>query len=186
MGMHAKHTTERSTIGGRERERQQGQAPEGKGEGSGQADLVAFSAHRVDGGDEARGVPIRPNAIQFAFTAGAVSPGASRPKQPSIVAKWAAKLQFLPGVVYLRTAEGVYRSRVRTLREFKQLVSNDFDTVSHSVVANLWAVDDVSLGREKAKTLVYAVEESVLAWPMEFVVVKRSYLKRIRERFGIK
>jgi len=124
--------------------------------------------------------------ILFAFTVGAVIPGASRRKQPAIVARWAAKLQFLPGVVYLRTFDGVYRSRVRTLREFKQLVSKDFDAVSHGVVANLWEVDDVSLGREKVKTLAYAVAESELAWPMELIVVKRSFLKRIRGRFGIK
>jgi hypothetical protein len=186
MEMHAKYTTEGSKIGGRKRERQRGRAHGGEREDSGQADLVAFSAHHIYGGDETRGVPIRPEKILFAFTAGAVNPGESRRKQPSIVAKWAAKLRFSSGVVYLRTSDGVYRSRVRTLKEFKQLVSNDFDTVSHSVVANLWGVEDVSLGREKVKTLAYAVVESGLSWPMELIVVKRSFLKRIRERFGIK
>jgi hypothetical protein len=100
------------------------------------------------------------------------------------VAKWASKLRFSPGVVYLRTRRGIYRSHVRTLREFRQMVSSDFDVVGQSVVANLPEVAYVNLGRDKPRTLAYAVEESDPAWPLEIVVVKRSCLKRIRERFG--
>jgi hypothetical protein len=44
-------------------------------------------------------------------------------------------------------------------------------------------VDSISLGRHRIKTLSYAVEESEISWPIEFVVVGRDHLKRIRSRF---
>ena len=158
-----------------------------KTEGGGpyEPDLVGFAAVRMDGASSGSEECIKPEEILFAFTLGAVR-AAGGARHPAIVAKWTAKLPFPRATVFLRTRTGIYRSYLRTLREFKSKVpAARFDVVSQSVVANLREVDSISLGRHRIKTLAYAVEESELSWPVELVVVGRDRLKRIRSRFGM-
>lgn len=178
-----------------ERRKAGGGNPErGNGYGAGRGHLqeqepVGFAAVRVDGGEGEKGESgefIKPEEILYAFTAGAVRIDAAGRRVLAVVAKWVAKLCFPSGIVFLRTRKGIYRTYVRTLREFKRNVAGRrFEPVSRSVVANLEAVRSVDLGRQRVKTLSYAVEESELSWALELVTVSRKYLPRIRECFAM-
>jgi hypothetical protein len=175
-----------------ERKKKGGGNPErGDGNGAGRGHLgeqepVGFAAVRVGGGNGGAGEFIKPEEILYAFTAGAVVVAAAGNRVLAIMAKWVAKLCFPSGTVFLRTRRGIYRSYVRTLREFKSKVpGRRFESVSRSVVANLEAVSSVNLGRQRIKTLSYAVEENELSWAVEFVTVSRENLPRIREHFAM-
>ena len=153
--------------------------------GPAEHELVGFGAVRIDGADGGSEECITPEEVLFAFTQGAVRTAGGQ-RSPAILARWAPKLSFPPATVFLRTRRGVYRSYLRTLREFKsKLPAAHWDVVSQSVVANLREVDSIGLGRQRIKTLAYAVEESELSWEFDFVVVGRDHLKRIRSRYGM-
>ncbi len=177
---------ERGKSGGRGRERCK---DDGVWEfGLGDPALIGFCAVCLFGENAESEECIRPDRILFAFTPGAltVATDTEKGKKPPIVARWINKPHSPTGTVLLRTRTRVYRSHVRTLREFRCMVNSArFDRVSRSVVANLWEADSVSLGRQKHKTLSYAVEESDFSWPVEFVSVSRQYLSRIRRRFAM-
>lgn len=148
--------------------------------------LVGFGAVRMDGDGRGSEECIAPEDILFAFTQGAVRAPSEGRRNRAIVAGWTTKLSFPPATVFLRTRSGIYRSYLRTLREFKSKVpAARFDVVSQSVIANLRNVDFISLGRQRAKELSYSVEESEIAWPIEIVVVGRDHVKRIRSRFAM-
>ena len=86
----------------------------------------------------------------------------------------------------MRTRAGVYRSYLRTLREFKRKVSGRrFGSVSQSVVANLGKVNSINLARQRIKTLSYDVAESELSRPVEFVTVSSEHVQEIRDRFAM-
>jgi hypothetical protein len=175
---------ERRMAGGWDPERDNGNGA--RRAESGDLDLIGFGAVRLDDGIGESGEIIKPDEILYAFTAGAVEVAAEGRRRQAIMAKWTKKLRFSPGTVFLRTRAGVYRSYLRTLREFKRKVSGRrFVSVSQSVVANLDAVNSVNLARERIKTLSYDVEESELSWAVEFVTVSREHLQRIRIRFAM-
>ncbi len=149
-------------------------------------ELVGVGAVRMDGDGRGSEVSIAPEDILFAFTQGAVRAPSEGGRNQAILAKWTAKHSFSPATVFLRTRSGIYRSYLRTLQEFKSKVpAAQFGVVSQSVIANLRNVDFISLGRQRVRTLSYAVEESEFSWPFDFVVVGRDHLKRIRARFGM-
>jgi hypothetical protein len=153
--------------------------------GRGNSELIGFAAFRIDGAGSGSEECITPEEVLFAFTQGAVR-AAGGQRNPAIMAGWAPKLSFAPATVFLRTRRGLYRSHVRTLREFKsKMPAAQFDVVSQSVVANLREVDAIALGAQRIKTLAYAVEESELSWQFDLVVVGRDYLQQIRRRFGM-
>jgi len=154
--------------------------------GTGEGDLVGFAAVRIDGAGSGSEECITPEEILFAFTRGAVR-AAGGHRNLAILAKWTPKLSFPPATVFLRTRRGLYRSHLRTLREFKsKMPAAHWGVVSQSVVANLREVDSIGLGpQQRAKTLAYAVEESELSWQFDFVVVGRGYVQQIRWRFGM-
>jgi hypothetical protein len=175
---------ERGKFGGRERERCKDDGDWGLGPGD--PALIGFCAVCLFGANAESEECIRPDRILFAFTPGALKVAAEKGKKPSIVARWIDEPDFSTGTVFLRTRTRVYRSHLRTLREFRCMVNSaHFDRVSRSVVANLWEADSVSLGRQKHKMLSYDVEESEFSWPVEFVTVSRQYLRGIRRRFAM-
>ena len=129
---------------------------------------------------------ISPDEILYAFTAGAVEVAAHGRRRPAILAKWTKKLRFSPGWVFLSTRRGVFRSYLRTLREFKRRVSGRrFVRVGQSVVANLGEVNSSNLARQRIKTLRYDVEESEFSWSWELVTVSREQLQRVRDHFAM-
>jgi hypothetical protein len=177
----------RREAGGGNPGRDRGDFENGAGRGQrGEQEPVGFAADPVGGGDGESGEYIKPEEILYAFTAGAVAGAAAEKRVLAIVAKWVAKFRFPQGVVFLRTRKGIYRSYLRTLREFKKNVpGRRFEPLSRSVVANLEEASSVNLGRQRIKTLSYAVDESDLSWALEFVTVSREYLPRIRECFAM-
>jgi hypothetical protein len=173
---------ERRKTGGRNPERDNGKGARRVHQG--EQEPIGFAAVRVDGGDGESVESIKPEEILYAFTSGAVEVAAEGRRRLAIMAKWTTKLCFPSGTVFLRTRTGVYRSYLRTLRDFKRNVSaRRFGSVSQSVVANLGAVSSINLAGQPIKTLSYAVDDSELSWVVEFVTVSREYLREIRERF---
>jgi hypothetical protein len=127
-----------------------------------------------------------PEEILYAFTSGAVTDVTGGRRNLAIVGKWTSEFYFPSGIVFFRTRDGLYRSYVRALWKFARMVpAPGFEMVSKSVLANLRAVDSIDLGNQRIKTLSYAVEESEFSWPLELVVVRRDYLKRIRSCFAM-
>ena len=153
---------------------------------SGDRELIGFGAVRMDDGLGVPGVYVKPGEVLYAFTAGAVVVAADGRRRQAIMAKWTKKLCFSSGIVFLRTRTGIYRSYLRTLREFKgKVAGRRFDSVSRSVIANLGEVSSINLVGQRIKTLSYDVEESELSWTVEFVSVSREHLQRIRDRFAM-
>ena len=145
---------------------------------------IGFAAVRVIGGDGESVEFIKREEILYAFTAGAVGVASGGQRKLVIMAKWTTKRRFPAGAVFLRTRGGIYRSYVRTLKGFKDLVSaRAFESVNRSVVANRGAVSSISLGAEPIKTLSYAVDETEFSWPVELVTVSRDYVPETRVFF---
>jgi hypothetical protein len=154
--------------------------------------LVGLYAVRVDWEDAEDGAPgecIDPDEILFAFTRGAVAVGIGGPRKPAILAKWARGLppeRFPKEKVFVRTRSGVFRTYLRTLEEFKRVMSSDrFEPVSKSVIANLCEVQEVNLMHQRERTLSYGVEVSEISWHLESVVVGRTQLGPVRKRYGM-
>jgi hypothetical protein len=158
----------------------------GRRSGSREDELVGFAAVRIDADGPTSEELIAPEDILFAFTRGAIPAPPGGRRKPVIWAPWTAEFSFAQATVYLRTRNGIYRSYVRTLEEFKRKVPGvQFRSVGQSVVANLKKLHTVGLLRQQPPTLTYSVGESELGYLLETVVVGRAYVAGIRSCFAM-
>jgi hypothetical protein len=145
------------------------------------AKVVASLSREEDEGD---GTVIHSEKILFAFSPGAAGRG-DVPDSARIYAKWIAGLSFDRDVIYIRTADGIYRSLHTTLAEFKSSCGVQLEYANRSVLVNPWQVRDFdALGR--IKRLEFAAKPGDWSWRLESVKVGRVYVERFRELFGMK
>ncbi|HUB82733.1 MAG TPA: hypothetical protein VMB03_28240 [Bryobacteraceae bacterium] len=85
---------------------------------------------------------VYPGEILYAFLESEILGG-------HVHAEWAARVHFEPGVLYLRTAKGVFRTRLTGLTQLTPyIVDYRFVSVNRSLVARLEAVRSLDIPSE--------------------------------------
>ena len=106
---------------------------------AGAKDLTVILCQRVD--ERSSGWElVSPNEIIYAFLESELAAG------HIVEAEWKAKVRVVPGVVYVRTAKGVYRTRLAHLTELEPYLSScQFVDVNRSLVAQFDAVKNLDM-----------------------------------------
>ena len=111
--------------------------------------------------------------ILYFFTAGALS------QRPVIDAKWCHLKRFAPGRVYVRTAEGVFVTRVRTLAKMLARLPKNFVEIHKSLAVNVDEIKDLDFAAKLKQVGV------VTAISTEWLTVSRRTLKNLRLALGL-
>ena len=113
--------------------------------------------------------------ILYFFTCGALSKSRMVINSP-----WTQACVLRPGIVYARTAKGLFATRFRTLKKLaSRLDHNNFHTIHQSVLVNLLKITDLDIG-SRLKPVTVRVNGST-----EQITVGRRYLKPLRPKLGL-
>lgn len=141
--------------------------------------LLRIAARKIgyDKGIEGRFTLLAVRDILYLFTSGALSP-----KRTVIDAKWNTAKLFSPGRVYLRTAQGLFVTRYRSLAKIlARLEPGTFHSVQKSLVINVLKVSEIAFSTKLKQ--VGMVANGTVEWLN--VSRRKRTLQHLRTALGI-
>lgn len=144
--------------------------------------VYGFHAAVIAGKDVGSWDIVRPKEILYVFLARAAGLE-SNPRSQRIHAKWIRLIAFRPEVAYIRTADGLYASHVRSLATFRELSPVDLWAANQSVLINPGALGGMD-AEERVKQIRFIVPPTPWSWERETIPLGKTFAPGILARFA--